>query len=119
MDNRQQHPDNLEALFRQLPEKELPAAFRFNVMQQIRQEAARQQKRNERIGILLAALASAFMAALAVLALFYIDLPRVHFPRVSFDPASLSFYLYISALTLLLLGADHILRRAFHKDEQK
>lgn len=119
MDNRQQHPDNLETLFRQLPEKELPAAFHFHVMQQIRQEAARQHKRNERIGLLLVALASAFMAGLAVLALFYLDLPRLHIPPVSFNPATLSFYLYISALTLLLLAADYALRRKFHKDEQK
>lgn len=115
MDKQQQHPDKLESLFRQLPEKELPAGFRFNVMQHILKEAARRQKRNERIGILMVALASVFMAVLAVATLLYIDLPRPRIPLI--DPASLRFYLYIGALTLLLLGADHTLRRVFHKDE--
>lgn len=115
MDKQQQQPDKWQDLFRQLPEKELPPDFRFHVMQQVMQEAVRQQKRNERIGLLLAALASALMAGLAIAALFYIDLPRLSIPFIR--PSDFPFYLYIGALSLLLLWADHKLRRAFHKDE--
>lgn len=114
MDKQQQQPDTWETLFRQLPEKELPAAFRFNVMQQVMKEAVKQQKRNERIGILMVALASLLMIGLAVATLLYIDLPRIRIPLI--DPAGLPFYLYIGSLTLVLLWGDHKLRRLFHKD---
>lgn len=112
--NKQQPSDTWGNLFRQLPEKELPADFRFNVMQQVMKEAAKQQKRNERIGILLIILASLLMVALAVATLLYIDLPRIRIPPV--DPAGLHFYLYIGGLTLLLLWGDHKLRQLFRKD---
>ncbi len=115
MDKHPQHPDKWEDLFRQLPEKELPPAFRFRVMQQVMQEAVRRQKRNERIGILLVSLASALMAGLAIAALFYIDLPRLSIPFIRWG--ELHFYLYIGVLSLVLLWVDHKLRRAFHKDE--
>ena len=35
MDSNKKNPDILENLFRQMPEEELPASFRLNVMQQI------------------------------------------------------------------------------------
>ena len=34
MDSNKKNPDILESLFRQMPEEELPASFRLNVMQQ-------------------------------------------------------------------------------------
>lgn len=55
--NREQ-PDLLEDLFKHIPEEELPASFRSNVMRQIMLESAKAKKRDERFS-LLAAIATA------------------------------------------------------------
>ena len=47
MDSNKKNPDILESLFRQMPEEELPASFRLNVMQQIAKETVKVKKRNE------------------------------------------------------------------------
>ena len=53
MDSNQKQPDILENLFRQMPEEELPASFRLNVMQQIAKETVKVKKRNEWFGLAL------------------------------------------------------------------
>lgn len=116
MDKNQPHTDLLENLFKQMPDDELPRAFRFNVMQQVMAESIRIKKRNERFGLLAVILASLSMVALAVLAILYMDLPKLVLPAL--NPSAFPFYVYIGALTLLLLFADHKLRKVFFKGEQ-
>ena len=114
MDTHKDNPDILEKLFNQLPEEELPASFRLNVMQQITSEAAKVQKRNERVVI-----ASLGMLGMAIaLILYYIGLPetaeiQIRWPQI--DTGIFSFYFYIGILALLLLFLDYRLRKLFHK----
>lgn len=115
MNKNQIHTDPLKSLFGQLPEDELPAAFQFNVMQQIMAEAVKAKKRSERMGILAAILASLVMVALGVLVFVFIGLPKISIPRL--DLSVCSFYMYVGILTLFLLFVDYKLRRVFHKDE--
>lgn len=115
MDSNKKNPDILENLFRQMPEEELPASFRLNVMQQIAKEAVKVRKRNEWFGLAAVIAASLLMLAMAVVSFFYIELPQVNWPKI--DLSALSFYFYIGILSLLLLFADYKLRKAFRKDE--
>lgn len=113
--NKKKNPDILEGLFRQMPEEELPASFRLNVMQQIAREAIRVRKRNERLGLAAVIAASLLMLAMAVISFFYMEVPRISWPKI--DMTAFSFYFYIGTLTLLLLFLDYKLRKVFHKDE--
>lgn len=116
----QERPDVLEDLFKQLPEEELPVSFRANVMRQVMQEAMKAKKRSERLSLVAVILASLAMVALAVLSFLYMGLPEIdmpHFPQPQWDPSALLFYLYIGILTLCLLLADYMLRKAFYKDK--
>lgn len=115
MDIHSKNQDILKELFSQMKEEELPTSFRFDVMQQIAREASLAKKRNERWGILAAVLASLVMIGLAIGVCYYIRLPEIKIPPISIPV--LSFYLYIGALTLLLLLADYKLRRLLRKDE--
>ena len=119
MDKHKDHPDIPEKLFNQLPEEELPASFRLNVMQQITSEAAKVQKRNERFGLAAVVIASLGMLGMAIaLILYYIGLPetaeiQIRWPQI--DTGIFSFYFYIGILALLLLFLDYRLRKLFHK----
>ncbi|WP_075559013.1 hypothetical protein [Parabacteroides timonensis] len=119
MDTHKDNPDILEKLFSQLPEEELPASFRLNVMQQITSEAAKVQKRNERFGLAAVVIASLGMLGMAIaLILYYIGLPetaeiQIRWPQI--DTGIFSFYFYIGILALLLLFLDYRLRKLFHK----
>ncbi|WP_288208069.1 hypothetical protein [uncultured Parabacteroides sp.] len=119
MDTHKDNPDILEKLFNQLPEEELPASFRLNVMQQITSEAAKVQKRNERFGLAAVVIASLGMLGMAIaLILYYIGLPetaeiQIRWPQI--DTGIFSFYFYIGILALLLLFLDYRLRKLFHK----
>lgn len=115
MDKNQSDTDLFENLFRQMPDDELPKAFRFNVMQQIMAEAVKAKKRNERLSLLAAILASLVMIALGVAAFLFIGLPEITIPKL--DLSVCLFYLYVGMLTLFLLFVDYKLRRIFHKDE--
>lgn len=115
MDKDQRQPDILENLFKQLPEEELPASFRANVMRQIMQEAVKVKKKNERYGLIAAIIASLAMLALAALSFIYMGIPKLSIPKI--DVTAFSFYLYIGGLTLILLFADYKLRKLFHKEE--
>ena len=119
MDTHKDNPDILEKLFNQLPEEELPASFRLNVMQQITSEAAKVQKRNARFGLAAVVIASLGMLGMAIaLILYYIGLPetaeiQIRWPQI--DTGIFSFYFYIGILALLLLFLDYRLRKLFHK----
>lgn len=115
MNKHQTHTDPLGNLFRQLPEEELPATFRGHVMQQVMAEAQKAKKRNERLGMLAAILASLVMVALGVLSFLFIGLPKISIPKL--DLSVCSFYIYVGVLTLFLLFVDYKLRQVFHKDE--
>ena len=116
--NNKKQNDLLENLFRQMPEEPLPASFRSNVMQQILAEAVRIKKRNERLGLIAVIAASVIMLALAVVALLYLEIPKMTF-RIP-NLTSVPFYLYIGGLGLLLLWGDHIIRKKYkekHKEQ--
>ena len=53
-----EQPDLLGDLFKRIPEEELPASFRSNVMRQIMLESAKAKKRDERFSLLAAIVAS-------------------------------------------------------------
>lgn len=121
MDDTKKNPDILENLFRQMPEEELPASFRLNVMQQIAHETIKVRKRNECLGLAAVIAASLGMLGMAVAAiLYYIGMPEttmtpMAWPKI--DISAFSFYFYIGILTLILLFLDYKFRKAYRKDE--
>lgn len=95
----------------------LPSNFSFRMMEQIRLEAARQQKRRERRGfIALIAVVVALVGGVAGY-LFYsmkarlsdVTIPHLELPQTS-SPV-MGFYCYIAVLGFILLGIDYWLRR--------
>ena len=59
-----------------MPEEELPASFRANVMRQIMAEAERIRKRNERWGWIAVIAASLSMIGIAIASFLYMGIPR-------------------------------------------
>ncbi|WP_297903541.1 hypothetical protein [uncultured Parabacteroides sp.] len=113
MNINKEQPDLLGDLFKRMPEEELPASFRSNVMRQIMLESAKAKKRNERFSLLATILASLVMISLAVVAFIYMEIPKMAVCTIS--TSALTFYLYIGAITLILLFADYKLRDLFRK----
>jgi hypothetical protein len=113
MNKKEQEDDWLKPLFGLLPEEELPASFREEMMKRIQAETAWIRKRNELTGLLMVILASLAMMGLAAGALLYTNIPHPGW-RIP-ELVTLPFYSYIGALTLLLLGIDHLLRRTYRK----
>jgi len=109
--------DVLKPLFQRLPEEDLPSSFRENMMKKIMEEAVRTKKRNERLGLLAVILASVVVLALAVFVFIYMEIPQleISLPKLT----SISFYLYIGALSLLLLFGDYIMRKAYREKYKK
>lgn len=105
--------DLLKELFDRMPEEELPASFRADVMKQITAEAERIRKRTRRWEWVALIAASLFMIGLATASLLYMDLPRISMQLP--DMRALPFYVYIGVLTLILLGADYKFRQLFEK----
>ena len=105
-----EQPDLLGDLFKRIPEEELPASFRSNVMRQIMLESAKAKKR---FSLLAAIVASLIMISLAIVSFVYMEIPKIAVPTIS--TSALAFYLYIGAITLILLLADYKLRNLFHK----
>ena len=101
-----EQPDLLGDLFKRIPEEELPASFRSNVMRQIMLESAKAKKRDERFSLLAAIVASLIMISLAIVSFVYMEIPKIAVPTIS--TSALAFYLYIGAITLILLLADYI-----------
>lgn len=122
MNDNKKNPDIFEDLFRQMPEEELPATFRLNVMQQIARETIKVNKRNEWLGLAAVIAASLLMLAMAVASFFYIKLPeqwsmQISWPAIDWNLPAFSFYFYIGILSLVLLFADYMLRKKLRKDE--
>ncbi len=125
--NTRNQQDPLRKLFTQLPKEKLPESFRSTLMQQIRAEAARIKKRNERLSMAAIIGASVFMLGLGILGFLYTDItipeidlsiPAMKWPKIpSFT--SVPLYLFIGILSLLLLFGDYQMRKAYrrrHKD---
>lgn len=115
MNTEQDNKDILKNLFSNMPEETLPDSFRINVMQQVMRESVRLKKRNERWGLLAVILASLTIVSLSVIAVIYAGIPKISMPKI--DLPIFNFYLFIGALTLILLLLDYKLRQLFHKDE--
>ncbi len=108
--------DQLRNLFRKLPEESLPVDFRTKMMQQIMVEAQRVKKRNERLALMAIILASIAILGLCVGVLIYIGIPKISLSIPSVT--SMSFYLYIGVLALLLLWGDYAMRKRY-KEKHK
>lgn len=107
--------DLLKDLFSHMAEEELPVSFRTNVMQQIRKEAVRMQNRRKRLEWVALIGAVSILVAFAGLVLVYAEVPKIEISMPRFS--DMSFYIYIGALTLVLLGADYKLRQLFKKKQ--
>lgn len=107
--------DILKDLFSRMPEEELPASFRANVMKQIMAEAERRRKLNERWGWMAVIAASLLMIGITVASFLYMGLPKisVQIPDMSMLP----FYAYIGILALILLGVDYKFRQIFERKQ--
>ncbi|MDR1202363.1 MAG: hypothetical protein LBL58_12180 [Tannerellaceae bacterium] len=103
--------DVLKDLFNRMPQEELPVDFRKKVMQQVYADVVKIKKRNERFGLLSVIAASLSIIVLATASIIYLDLPKIELS----DLPSMPFYLYIGALTLLLLFGDYKLRKSYKK----
>ena len=97
-----EQPDLLGDLFKRIPEEELPASFRSNVMRQIMLESAKAKKRDERFSLLAAIVASLIMISLAIVSFVYMEIPKIAIPTIS--TSALAFYLYIGAISDFTVG---------------
>ena len=95
----------------------LPSNFSFRMMEQIRHEAVREQKRKERRGLIsLLAVVIVLVGGVAGY-LFYkmnlrvtaLTMPSLDYPQMS--SPMVGFYCYIAVLGFVLLGFDYWLRR--------
>ena len=105
--------DLLKSIFSRLPDERLPLNFQLEMMQQIRKEALRISKRNERLHLLALIAGVLFTIGLAVAALLYVGIPSIttEFPHVSIPPS----YIYFGLLVLVLLFTDLLLRQHYYK----
>ncbi|WP_282197708.1 hypothetical protein [Parabacteroides johnsonii] len=105
--------DILKDLFSRMPEEELPASFRTNVMKQIMAEAERKRKLGERWGWIAVIAASLLMIGIAIASFLYMGIPKisVQIPDMSAFP----FYAYIGMLALILLRADYKFRQIYKR----
>lgn len=115
MDQNTQNTDLLENLFRQMPEEELPASFRQQVMQQVNQEVVKLKKRNERLELIATILGALAMFALAIGAFIWLEIPKIQLPKLDFS--IFPFYIYIGTISLVLLFLDYKIRKVLRKDE--
>ena len=99
-----EQPDLLGDLFKRIPEEELPASFRSNVMRQIMLESAKAKKRDERFSLLAAIVASLIMISLAIVSFVYMEIHKIAIPAIS--TSALAFYIYIETNTLKILLED-------------
>jgi hypothetical protein len=119
--------DTMRNLFAQLPDEQLPCDFNRKMMEKVNREAARNKKIAAIKDILGYVLCGVIMTAACVLVLhftgFSLKLPDIQFCDRPFEtpdfgvlksPAFL-FGFYIGLLAFLLLVADSMLRRHFHK----
>ena len=110
METNKKHTENAlkQALRRRQPGR-LPSNFNYRMMEQIRLEAEKQQKRKERV--MLCGMIAGILLLLGVgvyTLVFKLDFSHA-------DSSLLAFYSYIATLVLLLLGLDYWLRKKkFH-----
>ena len=117
METNKKHTENAlkQALQRRQPGR-LPSNFNYRMMEQIRLEAEKQQKRKERVmiaGILLLLGVGVYTLVFKLEFNFKEYLSGMDFSHA--DSSLLAFYSYIATLVLLLLGLDYWLRKKkFH-----
>ena len=121
METNKKHTENAlkQALRRRQPGR-LPSNFNYRMMEQIRLEAEKQQKRKERVmlcgmiaGILLLLGVGVYTLVFKLEFNFKEYLSGMDFSHA--DSSLLAFYSYIATLVLLLLGLDYWLRKKkFH-----
>ena len=116
METNKKHTENAlkQALRRRQPGR-LPSNFNYRMMEQIRLEAEKQQKRKERVmlcgmiaGILLLLGVGVYTLVFKLEFNFKEYLSGMDFSHA--DSSLLAFYSYIATLVLLLLGLDYWLR---------
>lgn len=122
----------LDTLFGQLPAESLPDTFRSDLMEKIRTEAVRMQKRKERYAWFGVIAASAAVLLVAGVTLYLYgamqgtagtavampeipDMPPIGFPNLLVHPV----LLFIGGATCLLLAFDYGLRKIFGPHRQK
>ena len=100
--------------------RNLPSNFSFRMMEKVRNEAVKQQKRKERI--LFGSMIAILLILIGLLIGYAVLYTNIQWSRVvpnwrsfEFSSAVWGFYLYIAALVSLLLGADYWLRRRRQK----
>ena len=121
METNKKHTENAlkQALQRRQPGR-LPSNFNYRMMEQIRLEAEKPQKRKERVmlcgmiaGILLLLGVGVYTLVFKLEFNFKEYLSGMDFSHA--DSSLLAFYSYIATLVLLLLGLDYWLRKKkFH-----
>ena len=117
MEAQNNHTDPLKELFSVLPEKDLPASFRQNVMQAVQEEAVRTTKRNERLWLFATIAIACVILALGIFALSYLDIPPIEW-RIP-DLSSFTFYFFIGSLAFILLICDYKFRKRFNEKHQE
>lgn len=105
-----------QALARRQTER-LPSNFSYRMMERVRLEAEKKNKRKVWMGWIALLLSSMSLLGLGVYCLvFYLDfsfadyLPRIDVQR---DSSLFIFYFYIAILVLILLGLDYWLRKKY------
>lgn len=94
----------------------LPSNFTFKMMEQIRLEAVKQEKRKQRISVIFLVVALLTILASSIYCLFfYLDFKLIDMiPDLKVPTLSVSlfgFYTYIALLVLGLLGVDYWIRK--------
>ena len=109
-----QEEDTLKGLFSQLPTAQPSKTFRSKLMLRLEAEALRKEKKQERIGWIIASLTSLLLMGIGILGLAYTEslptLPQTDIELPDFDFETWKFYGAIGFLSLLLLMADDLVR---------
>lgn len=118
--------DVLKGLLGQLPAEHLPEGFREHLMQRVRKEAARMQRRKERVGLLTVIAGSVCMLLIGFvcIGIYGVDTEQVSgvsgsglsgYATSLLKSSYVGFFVYIGILALLLLVVDTWLRKMFFK----
>lgn len=128
--DKKQTGSRLDSLFGRLPAEPLPAGFRHRLMEQVQLESARREKRRERrglYGVIAASIALIGAAAIVCYLLLpektalvafdadWFRLPEIRFPTLQ----QYAVPLFIGLAVPVLLAFDCVMRRLFHRHQQK
>ena len=121
--------DRWKDLFRKLPAEQLPEGFRGHLMERVRKEALRMQRRKERVGLFAVILGALCMLMVGLAGIYvFIEYTNTEAVPIDFGMTGYvvsflnstygSFFVYIGGLALLLLMADAWFRKLYfkHKD---